>query len=358
MAHQGIIQTRDLVVQLHKLELCAFVLIYFQILVACDTIHVHGFHFYHKVHFAGFQGDGTAGAFRYDLPCHVLDSRFAAPIIFKGLELQAVAQIPCFEYIGSGADGVLVEVVAGVDQLFGHNGVGCACQVIQNNSTRAMGGDADGLIIDDIHLLDVFGAGLDQREVLRPIQRGFDVFYGHLLACMELDAFADLKIPLGLTDSLIRFRQARLRLHIHIAVQQAFVGEQVHVAAGYRVVFIGCERRRLTHGGDHNAVFRAGLAARTALLATSGNAGQQRGRNGKQCDHTHHALVPFFHDIHLFHLVWKTAKHPVRSKPLSSHSSGGRAAEICFFHYMHGWFSWQPHRTSNAHRKLLIINSF
>ena len=274
MAHVLVLELRLLVVHHQPALVSGFVLDDFQFFIALQAIGVHSFHFNDEVDLAGFQGDGTGGAFRNDLPSHVLNGGSAIKVIFKRFEYNAVAPVPFDELIRAGADGLCIEVMARIDQRFGHDGVAVVAQVAQQHGVGARCRDLDGVIIHDVYADDVIIVQTDFGETFRPFQRSLDVFYCHLGTIMEFDTCFNGEFPFGFADVLIVFYQIGNGVHFHIGFEQGVIGQQVHVRTGHSVVLRRRQGRGLIGCCNDNAVFCAAIiasvaAVRAAILAAA-----------------------------------------------------------------------------------------
>ena len=300
MAYQLVAQSAIFMIQLQVVIVGSFILIDFDLIVAFQTVDVHLFHFHDEVDLAGFQSDGTGRTFRDNLPDHILDFGLSVPIILKGFKSEAVAHLPLFEHIGAGADGVLIEVVAFVNKLFGNDGIAGACQIVQNDGTGLKSGDLNGFVVHNIHLFDVLCAGLDQREILRPIQGGLHIFHCHFFTSMEFDPFADFEFPFGIADGFIALRQAGFRFHIHAPPQKAFVSQKIHIATGHSIVLVVGQGGSLAHCGNDDGILGTAFGI-AFVLFTPGHAGKQSCRHGKKGQYTDQTLSSVTHAFHLFH---------------------------------------------------------
>ena len=182
-------------------------------------------------------------------------------IIVELFKSQAGAGDPLDELIGARADGILIKIVAALDQALRHDPVEVVSKVGQNICVRTRRGNLDRVGIQRLDLFPVSGVVHRGRNGLGIQQARHDIVRGELFAVMELNALFNGEDPLDLVlDPVIRGK-IKLRLErCHVDARQAIVGQHIDADRDQRVVVTGGKGRRLAGEGDlQRILFRSAL---------------------------------------------------------------------------------------------------
>lgn len=208
-----------------------------ELIIVFDTSHVRGVNVDNEINVTGLKSQGTGGAFGDDFPLQVLDGGSTHVVVFVSNELKAVTMVPADKLISAGADRLLVEVVAGLEQGLGKNEVCMVGEGEQQVGVVTVGGDGDGVLVGSFNRGVVLGVVGDVSFSLSGNHGSHDVFSGHFFTIVELDALTEMESPsAAVFRDFIALSEVADRVEVVVELHHAVVAEKVQVSGDESVV--------------------------------------------------------------------------------------------------------------------------